>query len=125
MHVWKKTSGLIGLAAVGTCLAPTAPANALPDRDFPVQVTCNGNVVGYVSPMLGADPIWVDMNGDGALDRYAIVYATDYLSDGTLLMTKTYGVKAGYGPVVQCTHFADWGSGVTIHGDLWLAAAPA
>ena len=125
MRAVKRTAGLVALAAAGMGLAPAAPAQALPDKEFPVEVTCNGNVVGYVSPMLGSDPIWVDMNRDGTLERYAVVYATDYLGDGTLLFTKTYGVKAGYGPVVQCTHFADWGGGVTIHGDLWLAAAPA
>ena len=75
----------------------------------------------YVSPMLGADAIWL-VARDGQLQRYALVYADDYLGD-TLLAQRTYGVKAGYGEPITCTHSADWPFG-TITGTLVLAPAP-
>ena len=108
----------IGLSAI---VASASGAAAVPDKQFPVQVSCAGIPVQYVSPMLGADAIWL-VGADGQLHRYALVYADDYLG-GTLLAQRSYGVKAGYGDPITCTHSADWPIG-TITGTLVLAPAP-
>ncbi|HET6818336.1 MAG TPA: hypothetical protein VFH66_14005 [Mycobacteriales bacterium] len=98
-------------------------ASAEPTKQFPVQVSCDGVPVQYVSPMLGADAIWL-VGTDGELQRYAIVYADDYLGD-RLLGAHTYGVKAGYGEPLTCTHRADWPGLGTVTGTIILAPAPS
>ena len=113
----------VAVLATATGIGATGTADALPDKQFPVQVTCGGMPTQYVSPMLGADAIWL-VNGAGLLQRYAITYADDYL-DGALLMARRYGVKVGYGEPLTCTHIAQWPGIGTITGTLVLALAPA
>lgn len=116
-----RAAGVLAAAAFGA-VAGAGPAGAVPDKQFPVEVTCAGIPVQYVSPMLGADALWL-VAADGQLHRYAITYADDYL-DGVLVASQSYGVKAGYGDPITCTHRADWPVG-TITGTIVLAPAPS
>ena len=112
----------VAASVAGSAIVANAgQAAAIPDKQFPVLVTCAGIPVQYVSPMLGADAIWL-LDTNGQPHRYALVYADDYLGD-TLLAQRSYGVKAGYGDAITCTHSADWPFG-TVTGTLVLAPSP-